>query len=50
MDKSETYYRIYKRKGILAARKRIEADIKKKFCHNNYDPLYLTQSSEGYHK
>jgi len=49
MDKSESYYRTYKRKGIAEAQKRMEKDAVKATARPGYMPLAITKSN-GYFK
>tara|TARA_R110002020_G_scaffold175493_1_gene367415 strand:+ start:25314 stop:25469 length:156 start_codon:yes stop_codon:yes gene_type:complete len=49
-DRSEVYYRTCKRKGVKAAQEQIEKDVRAKVIINDYSPLYLTMSQEGYFK
>jgi len=49
-DITEIYYSLLRRKGLEAVQKRIEKDVRAKVQINDYSPLYLTMSQEGYFK
>tara|TARA_R110002020_G_scaffold175493_1_gene367418 strand:+ start:27992 stop:28132 length:141 start_codon:yes stop_codon:yes gene_type:complete len=42
-DKSELYYRIYKRQGLIEARKRIEADVRIMTLKTKYVPIEVAK-------